>query len=308
MPHAVAEEPGAAPRVDAELAARLVADQFPQWADLPLTRFEPAGSDNLVYRLGRTMTVRLPRGAWAAGQARKEHAWLPRLAPLLPLDIPAPLGLGRPAFGYPWHWSVTRWLPGSVATPEGFADPERTAVELAHFLRRLHALPPAHRLAPGPHPELAPAPLAERYPGTREAIAKLAGVFDTTALTEVWDAALAAPPWTGEPVWFHGDFHTGNLLLRDGRLSAVIDFGGLGVGDPAPDLMIAYTLLTAETRRLFRAALGVDQDTWTRGLGWALGSGLSAYLAYAEGNPRIAAATRRQLSEVLAEHAAPTPP
>ncbi|RKN42505.1 aminoglycoside phosphotransferase family protein [Streptomyces hoynatensis] len=294
------------PEIDAGLAARLIEAQFPHWAGLPLVRFEPAGSDNVVFRLGDTMAVRLPRGDWAAGQARKEHAWLPRLAAGLPLPTPAPLGLGRPAFGYPWHWSVARWLEGSAATPEGFAEPERTAIELAHFLRRLRAMPPAHALAPGPHPELAPVPLAERYPGTREAIAALAGVFDAAALTEIWEAALAAPAWAGEPVWYHGDFHTGNLLVRDGRLSAVIDFGGLGMGDPAPDLMIAYTLLTAGTRRLFRAALGVDDATWARGLGWALGSGLSAHVAYAATHPHIAAATHRQISEVLAEHAAPT--
>lgn len=291
------------PEIDEALAGRLLRAQFPHWADLPLRRLEPAGSDHVIYRLGTDLSVRLPRGSWAAGQAVKEHRWLPRLAAGLPLAVPVPLGLGEPAFGYPWHWSVNRWLEGSPATVEGLADRERTAVRLAEFLTALQRLTPASSWAPGAHPELVGDVLETRDEATRAAVVELSGLFDAEAMTEVWEAALRAPRWNRGPVWFHGDFHTGNLLTEDGQLSAVIDFGGLGSGDPFGDLMIAYTLLDAETRPLFRAALDVDEATWVRGRGWALATGLNAYRHYAETDPRVARQTRRQVTEVLAEYA-----
>ncbi|WP_043680101.1 aminoglycoside phosphotransferase family protein [Streptomyces xylophagus] len=289
-----------------ELVHRLLAAQFPHWAPLPLTLLEPAGSDHVIYRLGETMTVRLPRSDWADGEATKEHTWLRRLAPRLPLAVPEPLGLGTPGPGYPWHWSVTRWLDGTTPTVDSLADPAATAHQLAYFLRQLQSIPAAGTLAPGAHPELNRAPLADRDHATRAAIEAVDGVFDTAALTEVWDNALRAPAWDREPVWCHGDFHTGNLLTVDGHLSAVIDFGGLGMGDPACDLVIAYTLLSATTRPLFREALGPDDATWTRGMGWALATGLNAYTFHAATNPRVAQQTTRQLTEVLTEHAGVT--
>ncbi|MFJ5307956.1 aminoglycoside phosphotransferase family protein [Streptomyces sp. NPDC088350] len=295
-----------APALDPTLVRRLLAAQFPQWAALPLTLLEPAGSDHVIYRLGETMTVRLPRSDWADGEAAKEHTWLRHLAPRLPLAVPEPLGLGTPGPGYPWHWSVTRWLDGTTPTADDLADPDATAHQLAYFLRQLQSLPAAATLLPGAHPELNRAPLADRDHATRAAIEAVEGVFDTAAMTEVWDNALRAPAWDREPVWCHGDFHTGNLLTVDGRLSAVIDFGGLGMGDPACDLVIAYTLLSATTRPLFRTALGPDDATWTRGMGWALATGLNAYTSHAATEPRVARQTTRQLTEVLTEHTAVT--
>ncbi|MFI2208814.1 aminoglycoside phosphotransferase family protein [Streptomyces sp. NPDC020141] len=287
-----------APVVDTALVQRLIAAQFPQWARLPLTLVDPAGSDHVIHRLGADRSVRLPRGDWAVGQAETEHRWLPHLAPRLPVPVPVPLALGAPALGYPWPWAVTGWLDGTTASADGLADPARTAVELAGFLTALQRVPAADALVPGPHPGLtADSPLADRDRATREAIAALDDVFDARALTATWESALNAPPWDRPPVWFHGDLHTGNLLTVDGHLSAVIDFGGLGLGDPARDLMIAWTLLTAETRPLFRAALGVDDATWLRGRGWALATGLNAYTAYAPTNPRVAAQTHRQITE-----------
>jgi len=290
--------------VDPTLVRSLLAEQFPDWTRLPLSRLEPAGSDHVIYRLGETMSVRLPRSDWADGEAAKEHTWLPLLAPQLPLAVPEPLALGAPGRGYAWHWSVTRWLDGTTASVDGLADPDLAAGQLADFLRALQAIPAAGTLLPGPHPELDRAPLADRDQSTRAAIEAVAGVFDTAALTEVWDNALDAPAWDREPVWCHGDFHTGNLLTVDGRISAVIDFGGLGMGDPACDLVVAYTLLSATTRPLFRAALGVDDATWTRGMGWGLTTGLNAYTSHAATEPRVARQTTRQLTEVLTEHAA----
>jgi aminoglycoside phosphotransferase (APT) family kinase protein len=287
------------------LVRRLLASQFPQWADLPLTRLQPAGSDNVIYRLGQDMSVRLPRGPWAAGLTAKEHEWLPRLAPHLPLPIPVPLGAGHPAFGYPWDWSVSKWLPGETATVEALADPRRTARELAEFLLALqHALPVD--AAPKPHDEVTGVPLRKRDHATRAAIAAVEGTFAGSAMTAVWDAALRAPAWDRAPVWFHGDLHLGNLLISGGHLCAVIDFAGLGAGDPACDLVIAWNLLSPRTRPVFRATLEADDATWARAKGWALSTGLSAYTAYAAANPIVAMNTRRQISQVLLDHARTT--
>lgn len=288
------------------LVRRLLASQFPQWADLPLSRLLPAGSDNVIYRLGENMSVRLPRGEWAAGHAAKERYWLPRLAPRLPLPIPVPLGVGNPAFGYPWDWSVSRWLPGETATVNGLADPRRTAGELAEFLTALQHALPVEIDAPNPHDELTGVPLAKRDHATRAAIAAVQDTFDAPAMTAVWDAALRAPAWNRDPVWFHGDLHLGNLLVSGGHLSAVIDFAGLGAGDPACDLVIAWNLLSSQTRPVFRAALQVDDATWTRAGGWALATGLNAYTPYAATNPLVAVNTHRQISQVLIDHARTT--
>jgi len=281
------------------LVRRLVTSQFPEWADLPLKRLLPAGSDNVIYRLGDNMSVRLPRGEWAAGQAAKEHYWLPRLAPRLPLPIPAPLGVGKPAFGYRWDWSVSSWLPGETATVEGLADTRRAAIDLAEFLIALrHALPVQPDI-PNPHHEVTGVPLARRDHATRVAIAAVQDTFDAAAMTTIWDAALRAPAWDRAPAWFHGDLHLGNLLVSGGQLSAVIDFAGLGAGDPACDLVIAWNLFSPQTRPILRAALQVDDATWTRAQGWALTTGLNAYTSYAATNPLVAMNTHRQISQVL---------
>ncbi|WP_127938561.1 aminoglycoside phosphotransferase family protein [Nonomuraea polychroma] len=287
------------PPINTALVRDLVDTQFPQWAELPLELLEPAGSDHVIYRLGEELSVRLPRHAGAIGQAEKEYEWLPRLAPQLPLTIPVPMGVGEPDFGYPWRWAVSRWLEGEVATVEALADSSGAAVELAEFLTALQRFAPEDIPAEETRYELTAPPLADRDQATRAAIAEVDGAFDTAAMTELWNAALSAPAWDRPPAWFHGDFHTGNLLTVDGRLSAVIDFGGLGIGDPACDLTIAFTLMSAESRAAFRAALGVDDATWTRGRGWALATGLNAYISYAAVNPRVAAQTTRQITEAL---------
>ncbi|MEV7340742.1 aminoglycoside phosphotransferase family protein [Streptomyces sp. NPDC093544] len=284
------------PSIDIALVRRLVDTQFPQWAGLPLELLEPAGSDHVIHRLGEELSVRLPGHGGATGQARKESGWLPRLAPHLPLAVPVPVAVGEPDFGYPWPWAVSRWLDGEVATVEALADSSRAAVELADFLSALQ------RFAPGDahdDPDLTVRSLADRDRATRAAIAEVGGTFDAAAMTELWDAALSAPGWERPPVWFHGDFHTGNLLTVDGRLSAVIDFGELGVGDPACDLTIAFTLMSAGPRAAFRAALGVDDATWIRGRGWALATGLNAHVSYAAVDPRVAAQTTRQITQAL---------
>ncbi|MFJ9553486.1 aminoglycoside phosphotransferase family protein [Nocardiopsis sp. NPDC101807] len=292
--------PDPRPFIDTALVRRLVDTQFPQWSALPLRPFGPAGSDHVIHRLGEELSVRLPRHAGARGQARKEFAWLPRLAPHLPLAVPAPVAVGEPDLGYPWPWAVSRWMDGEVATVEALGDSRGAAIELAGFLTALQRFAPEGDPAGAADATAEDRSLAARDRQTRAAIAEVGGVFDAAAMTGLWEAALGAPGWDRPPVWFHGDFHTGNLLMDGGRLSAVIDFGELGVGDPACDLTIAFTLMSTGSRAAFRAALGVDEATWTRGRGWALASGLSAYTAYAAHDARVAEQTTRQINGALA--------
>jgi aminoglycoside phosphotransferase (APT) family kinase protein len=283
----------ARPRIDRVLVKRLVVTQFPQWAELPLRLVEPGGSDHVIHRLGEDLAVRLPRHAGAVSQAEKEYRWLPQLAPHLPLAIPQPVAVGRPDIGYPWPWAISRWLDGEVATSDALAQSPEAAVALAGFLSALQRFPVLEA------PQGDGRELAARDHDTRTAIAQVAGVFDAVALTSVWETALSAPGWNRPPVWFHGDFHTGNILTVNGRVSAVIDFGGLGVGDPARDMTIAFTLMSRTTRAVFRTGLGVDDPTWARGRGWALATGLNAYCSYAAADARVAAQTTRQIAEAL---------
>lgn len=292
---------------DTSLVGRLIAAQFPQWADLPIEPVRSAGTDNALYRLGDEMVVRLPRIDWASGRLDKERKWLPRLAPFLPLAIPVPLAKGIPAEEYPWEWSVYRWLEGETATIERIADPSQAATDLAQFVADLQRVDPADGPPPGEHNSFRGVPLATRDAPTRAAIASLHGEVDVGAVTAAWEAALRAPEWQRSPVWIHGDLTSGNLLVEQGRLSGVIDFGCLGVGDPACDLMVAWTLLSGETREVFRAALSVDGAAWARGRGWALSWALIFIPYYSTTNPEGVRDARRTIAEVLADHT-PTSP
>ena len=286
---------------DAPLVARLVAEQFPEWAGLPLSPVDSSGTDNAIHRLGEELAVRLPRLPSASLQVEKEQRWLPQLAAALPLDVPTPVACGVPALGYPWRWSVYRWLPGAEATAEPPGDLGQAAHDLGRFVAALHAIDPTGGPPPGEHNSYRGEPLALRDQATREAIAALVGVVDTAAATAAWEAALGAPAWDARGVWVHGDLTPANLLMREGRLSAVIDFGCLGVGDPAADLPPAWTVFTAETRGAFRAAAGADEAAWARARGWALSFGLIALPYYATSNPGLAGIARRTIGEVLAD-------
>lgn len=288
--------------IDRSLVARLLAGQFPQWADWPLSPVQSAGTDNAIYRLGDELAVRLPRVAGASGQVDTEHRWLPRLAPHLPLAIPVPLALGQPGEGYPWPWSVCRWQIGKDAQIRRPTDLGQVARDLADFITALQRINVVGWPPPGPPDSPRGVPLSTRDTPTHAAIAELSGKLDTDAVTAVWNAALQAPEWHGPPVWTHGDLLPGNLLVHKGRISAVIDFGCLGVGDPACDLIVAWTLLSAQTRDIFRAAVSVDEATWGRGRGWALSIGLIALPYYQHTNRVFAATARRMIAEVLADH------
>jgi aminoglycoside phosphotransferase (APT) family kinase protein len=285
--------------IDVSLVARMVAAQFPQWADLPIEWVPSAGTDNAIYRLGDDMAVRLPRVPRAIAPLDKERRWLPKLAPHLPLPVPIPLARGLPAEGYPWDWSVYRWLEGENAIIDRISDLSQLATDVARFVAALQRIDPTGGPSPGAHNFFRGVPLAMRDAATRSAIASLNGVIDVGAVTPAWEAALCVPEWQRRPVWVHGDLSSGNLLVERGRLSAVIDFGCLGVGDPACDLTVAWTLLTRETRDGFRAALGVDDETWARGRGWALSWALIALPYYLDTNPVIVRAARRTIAEVL---------
>jgi aminoglycoside phosphotransferase (APT) family kinase protein len=288
-------------KIDVSLVRELVAAQFPHWADLPIRPVERSGWDNRTFHLGEHMTVRLPSGAAYARQVEKEHRWLPRLAPLLPLPIPVPLALGAPALGYPWPWSVYRWIEGETAAIERIADLSQFATTLARFLIALQRIDATGGPPPGQHNFFRGGALAIYDGETRQAIATLDGTIDTDAVTAVWEAALSTT-WHGSPVWVHGDVSAGNLLVKGGRLSAVIDFGSSGVGDPACDLAIAWTLLDRESRDAFRAALPLDRATWARGRGWTLWKGLITLAQHVSTNPLEAGEARRVIDEVLADH------
>jgi aminoglycoside phosphotransferase (APT) family kinase protein len=284
---------------DASLVGRLVAAQFPHWAELPIEPVRFRGTDNALYRLGDDMVVRLPRIEQATLALDKERKWLPKLA-LLPLAVPVPLAKGMPAEGYPWEWSVYAWLEGEPATVEPIADLDRAATDLARFIGALQRVDPKDGPPPGEHNGFRGEPLAARDAAVRAAITSLGNEIDVGGVTAVWEAALRASAWPRPPVWLHGDLDSRNLLIVEGRLSAVIDFGCLGVGDPACDVMVAWKILSATTRESFRAALAIDEATWARGRGWALSQALGALSYYTLGtNPMLVREARRWMSEVL---------
>jgi len=290
--------------IDAQLARTLIDDQFPQWADLPIRRVALDGVDNRTFRLGDELSVRLPSGPWYALQVEKEQRWLPRLAPQLPLPIPTPVAQGAPGAGYPYAWSVYRWLEGVLATVPAIADLTAFAIDLAEFLVALRGADARGGPEPGRHNFFRGGPLTTYAEETYAAVAKVGEQVDGDAALRVWEDAVAAT-WHGEPVWFHGDVATGNLLLRDGRLAAVIDFGTSGVGDPACDVVIAWTLLSGASRDAFRRTLGVDAATWSRGRGWAIWKALISLAGQLEeGDLAGAAVNRRVIERVLEDHAA----
>lgn len=280
---------------DADLVRALLVSQFPQWADLPIERVASAGTDNAMYRLGDDLAVRLPRIDWAVGNVAKERTWLPILAPHLPLAIPLPVAIGRPETAFPHPWGVVRWLPGELATIDRLNDPVRAALDLAAFVRALQVIDPAR----GPrHQRGRPVRLADER--MRQCISELRGEVDARAVTQAWNRALAVPDYDGPPVWFHGDLSYLNLLARDGELSAVIDWGTCGVGDPAIETIIAWSHFPPDARAAYRDALRLDDATWERGKGWAL-TGIFGIPYYRDSNPTLVADKVRAIDAVLAE-------
>ena len=255
--------------IDDILVRRLVGAQFPQWKNFSVWPVARSGWDNRTFHLGDRMLVRMPSAAEYAVQVEKEHRWLPRLAPLLPLQIPVPLAIGEPADGYPWKWSIYRWLNGETAASTQIADMRDFAISLAQFLIALQRIDSTGGPVSGPHSFYRGGSLTIYDTETRQAIAALKGKIDVDAATEIWETALATT-WQGSPVWVHGDVSGGNLLVQEGRLSAVIDFGQLSVGDPACDLAITWTFFGWKSREVFKEMLPLDAGTWARGRAWTL--------------------------------------
>ena len=275
--------------VDAGLVRQLLAEQHPQWAGLPLEPVPGWGTDNALYRLGDVLVVRLPRIGWAAGDVAVEQQWLPRVARVVPVAVPEPVAVGKPGAGYPWAWSVYRWLPGRSLVPGVAVDDPALGAALAEVVRGLA------RLAPdGGRPAGRGGALAERDADTRPLL--------PPGAERLWDAALAASAWPGPPRWVHGDLAPGNLLVDDdGALSAVIDWGSCGAGDPACDLAPAWTVLGPRGRAAFRDAVGLDDATWARGRGWALSVALLQLDFYAGRLPALEAVAALSLQAVLGD-------
>lgn len=274
------------------VVARLVATQFPQWAGLPVVPVALDGWDNTTFRLGDELSVRLPSADVYVAEIEKEHLWLPRLAPQLPLPIPEPVALGRPGAGFPRPWSIYRWIEGDHATVERVSDLTTFAADLALFLSALYAIDAAGGPAPGAHSFFRGGPIDMLDGQSRSSIAELAEDIDAAGASEVWDAALDSA-WDPPPVWVHGDVTASNLLVAEGRLRAVIDFGCAAVGDPACDLVMAWTFFTGESADAFRSALPLDDSTWARARGWALWKALRTLVHDKEERGGADAAARR---------------
>jgi aminoglycoside phosphotransferase (APT) family kinase protein len=289
--------------IGADLVRRLVAAQFPQWASLPICAFDSAGVDNAAFRLGRSLLIRLPRREPAAASLQKEQTWLPRLAESIPLPITTLAGAGRASSEFPWPWSVHKWIEGTTAGEGDVEDWRALGEQLAHFMIALQRIDPTDGPPPGDHNFGRGVPLAVRDRMTRQAIDAVADLIDARAALAAWEADARAPAWTAPPRWIHGDLHGQNLLLSEGRLCAVIDFGGLGVGDPACDLAVAWRLLPQDTRAPFREALKADDASWARGRAWALSISVRELEYYREETaPVLTGMARRTIAEVLAEH------
>ena len=285
--------------IDAGLVERLIAAQFPQWAGLPVRPVEFDGWDNRTYRLGETMVVRLPTALGYVPAVAKESRWLPRLAPCLPVEVPKILAVGTPGEGYPFPWSVRGWIDGEAADRAAIRDEPGFAVSVAEFLLALQGCATSGAPEAGGHSWFRGASPAHYDGETRRCLRVLEGRIDTVAAESVWVAALEAE-YTGEPVWFHGDVSAGNLLVADGKLAAVIDFGTSGVGDPACDLVIAWTMFSGRSREAFRVTVGRDDKMWVRARGWALWKALLG-LAGSGGAGIHDASNLRLVAELLDE-------
>jgi aminoglycoside phosphotransferase (APT) family kinase protein len=281
---------------DEELVARLLADQFPDWADLPIRRLPSDGTDNAMYRLGDDFVARLPLIDWAVPQIAKEHTWLPRIAPKLPLAIPEILAVGESGHDFPWPWAVYRWIDGGNAHPDDLADPVQAARDVAAFVQSLRRI------------ELPDAPESQRArtltadgDKIRGAIEAVRGEFDADVLFAIWEEAITAPEWPGPHVLVHADLSDGNVMQLGGRINAVIDWSCFGRGEPANDLDPAWGMFDGAARETFRAVLAPDDATWARGRGWAVRC-VYGLVYYRETNAGIVARCQRRLRALIDEY------
>lgn len=287
--------------IDASLVHRLVASQFPQWSGLPIDPVAIEGWDNRTFHLGQNMLVRLPSAVKYELQVEKEHRWLPKLAPGLPLPIPVPLAMGKPEYHYPWKWSVYQWLEGETAAFAPIADLVTFAADLAQFLIALHKVDIKDGPLPGLHSFYRGGSLSVYDKEIRHAISLLKGQVDENAANQLWERALETT-WNHSKVWVHGDVSAGNLLVQGGKLCAVIDFGQLVVGDPACDLTINWTLFHGKSRETFQEMLSFDSGTWARARAWTLWKALITAAGFTNPNNFESRQSWAIIEEVLIDH------
>ncbi len=280
------------------LVTDLIREQFPQWADLPISPVIPGGWDNRTFHLGDEMSIRLPSAERYAAKARKEHKWLLKLAPQLSISIPELLGVGKPSTNYPWYWSVYRWIEGETADVLMESGLKLFASGIAQFLSELHEIDTTHAPSPGPHNFFRGGNLSVYNKEAMSAISQTAKHIDGKAATAVWEKALRSR-WHSDPVWIHGDIAVGNILVKDHRLEAIIDFGGMGVGDPACDLVIAWTFLSGESREAFKSRLDLDPDTWDRARGWALWKALITLVSWEDKTGEEASKQQQIIEDII---------
>ncbi|WP_129669090.1 aminoglycoside phosphotransferase family protein [Phytoactinopolyspora endophytica] len=293
--------PAAEVAVDAELVERLVSAQHPDLLG-PLV-LVANGWDNVIYRMGDDLCVRLPRRQVAVELTLNEQRWLPALAERLSVAIPAPVRVGVPGHGYPWPWTIGPWFDGLSAADVPLDARSAAAADLATFMAELHVSAPDD----APRNPVRGVPLETRTAAVRERL-DTGMIPEADALWAVWSELVETEPWPGPPVWVHGDPHPANVLLRqepdsgDMRLAAVLDFGDLTSGDPATDLAAAWMVFDGQARAAFRSALdelaGMDAQTWARARGWALNMG-TAIAAHSDDNPRMAQIGRHVLEQVV---------
>ena len=281
--------------IDYDLVQTLLTSQFPEWAELPLQKVDSAGTDNAIYRLGSDLAVRLPRIDWAVDQIASDFRWLPWLQTQLPLQIPRPIAQGQPTADYPWPWGVYAWLAGENAINARPKHPDLALSQFLHALQRIDS-----KIGPAPASATSRGvPLIQRDSATLAAIGEAQALLDAERVLAVWEHALQLEPWRHAPVWIHGDLHAGNMLVVDGKINAVIDFGALAVGDPACDLLPAWNMFDRQTRLHFRQAMDIDTATWLRGRGWALSVAVIALPYYHQSNPVLAQMARYSIQQVL---------
>ncbi|GIE91439.1 aminoglycoside phosphotransferase family protein [Actinoplanes regularis] len=289
--------------IDASLVTRLLAEQFPRWAGAPVRLVTSSGTDNVTFRVGPDLAVRLPRTAGMRGQVEKDLRWLPHLAPKLPLAVPQPLALGSPNEEFPFSWGVYRWLEGTTFRLDQLADPAGAARELAEFLHCLQEIDTDGAPVPPDDPFSRGTPLAPRDGLFRAAVEELRDDFDTGLLLAAWEASLEVGAGGGAPRWIHGDLMPGNVLVADGRLTAIIDFATACAADPAADLLAAWYLFDGDSRRAFRDALKVDEHAWVRARGWTLSLTVISLPYYRARNPAVVRNAAGLIAELLADFA-----
>lgn len=265
-------------KITVELVKQLIIEQFPVWSDLEIKPVKLSGNDNRTFHLGDNMSVRLPSAECYVPQVEKEHKWLPILANKLSLPVSKPLAKGSPSKYYPWPWTINEWIDGESSSKENISDLSQFAKDLGQFLKEFQSIDANGGPIAGKHNFFRGGDLAVYDKETRDSIDQTKEFFNKDLLTDIWQLALCSK-WEREPVWVHGDIAPGNLLVKNGKLCAVIDFGILGVDDPSCDAAMAWTFFDTNSRNVFKNVLNFDENTWHRARGWALWKALITFTA-----------------------------